>query len=73
MIYNFEYEGCYNCTYNDETSTLTIGNSICVSGVSKDSLDEAVSNLLMVSNTYGYIGGDYEAVMSNYFDEYRVD
>ena len=73
MIYNFEYEGCIDCTYNDETSTLTIGNSICVSGVSKDSLFEAISNLLMVSNTYGYIGGDYEAILSNYFDEYSVD
>lgn len=67
-IHNFEF-GCIDCSYNEETQTLTVGNSICVSGVSKDKVSEAVSNLLTISNTYGYICGDYEDVLSNCSDE----
>lgn len=70
-IHKFEYE-FIDCTYNEETQTLTVGNSICVTGVSKDKVGEAVSNLLDISNTYGYIMGDYGDVISANSDTLTV-
>lgn len=70
-IHRFEYEWI-DCTYNEETQTLTVGNSICVTGVSKDKVGEAVSNLLDISNTYGYIMGDYGDVISANSDTLTV-
>lgn len=68
MIYNFDYEGWAECSYDDETSTLCINGAICVSGVPRDEINEAVVRLITISNSYGFIAGDYEQVMKAYYE-----
>lgn len=65
MIYKIVVDGFIDGQYNDETSELKIGDCICVSGVPKDSVDEAATALLKLSNTYGNIVGEYNEVMAH--------
>lgn len=70
-IHNFEYEGI-DCTYNEETQTITVGNSICATGVSKDKVGDALLNLLDISEFYGCIWGDYGDILSSSSDVLTV-